>query len=333
MVQKHPYPASGQGGLEAALQLRPAQVAADEDQLVQALAFWPRRPRLLRLATEDHVDALEDELLVAAFHRQDALGAEDVRATFHQELGDPLIEPHLVALTGAFDANRAHRLVVLVVLFVLQKLRVCLKHTVQREALNADDLIQVNLRILGAEDGRQAVDAPDLLSQLLELCLRSNEVGLVDDDAVGEGHLLHGFVLHTFGLLLSEVLQGVLGVDHGDDPIQQHLRLDHVIGEERLRHRSRVRQPGGLDDHAVQLRAFQGGLLQDTPESLDEITAHGAADAAVVHFDDLLCTQALAACDELIVNADLAKLVLDDRIPLGMRLSQDMVQQGGLARP
>ena len=42
---------------------------------------------------------------------------------------------------------------------------------------------------LGVDDGCQAVDAPDLLGQHLNICLRSNEVGLVDDDAVGEGHL------------------------------------------------------------------------------------------------------------------------------------------------
>ena len=40
---------------------------------------------------------------------------------------------------------------------------------------------------------------------------------------------------------------------------QGHLRLDQVVGEEGLRHRGRVRQAGGLDDHPIQLRALGRG--------------------------------------------------------------------------
>ena len=66
-----------------------------------------------------------------------------------------------------------------------------------------------------------------------------------------------------------------------------------------------VREAGGLDDNRVEPAAPAHQPLDDA----NEIAAHGAADAAVVHLEDFL----VGADDEIIVDADLAELVDDHR--------------------
>jgi hypothetical protein len=52
-----------------------------------------------------------------------------------------------------------------------------------------------------------------------------DEVDLVEDDAVGEGELLDGLVLHALGLVVVEVLDEVLGVHHREDGVEAELLL------------------------------------------------------------------------------------------------------------
>src|SRR5207245_3783819 len=62
-------------------------------------------------------------------------------------------------------------------------------------------------------------------------------------------------------------------------------------------------------------------------EDADQIAAYGAADAAVVHLDDLL----FALLDEVGIDARLAELVLDHRDALAVLLLEDAVEERGLA--
>ena len=64
-------------------------------------------------------------------------------------------------------------------------------------------------------------------------------------------------------------------------------------------------------------------------ENAHQVAAHGAADAAVVHFEHLL----VDADDEVVVDADLAEFVDHDGVFLAVRLGEDAVEQGGLAGP
>src|SRR6202012_538004 len=59
----------------------------------------------------------------------------------------------------------------------------------------------------------------------------------------------------------------------------------------------------------------------------DEIAAHGAADAAIVHLEHFL----IGADDEVVVDADLAEFVDDHGVFLAVVFRQDTVQQRGLA--
>ena len=158
--------------------------------------------------------------------------------------------------------------------------------------------------------------ALDLALDLLELVL-AHQIGLVEQDHVGEGDLLLRLVA------LLELAEEVLGVDHGDDGVEPGTGLDLVVGEEGLRHRARVGQAGGLDQDAVELVL----ALHQAFEDADEVAAHGAADAAVVHLEHFL----VGVHHEVVVDAELAELVLDDGDVLAVLLAQDAVQQRGLA--
>jgi hypothetical protein len=62
-------------------------------------------------------------------------------------------------------------------------------------------------------------------------------------------------------------------------------------------------------------------------DDADQVPAHRAADAAIVHFEHLL----VGIDDEIVIDADLAELVDDDREFLAMRLGEDAVEKRGLS--
>ena len=100
--------------------------------------------------------------------------------------------------------------------------------------------------------------------------------------------------------------------------------LAHVlVDEEGLRHRRGIGEAGRLDDDRVEPALALHQPLDDA----DEVAAHRAADAAVVHLEHFL----VRADDEFVVDADLAELVDDDRVALAVRLAQDAVEQRRLA--
>jgi hypothetical protein len=61
-------------------------------------------------------------------------------------------------------------------------------------------------------------------------------------------------------------------------------------------------------------------------QGADQVAAHRAADAAVVHLDQLF----LGAHDQVAVDADLAEFVDDDGIAPAAGAGQDAVEQGRL---
>jgi hypothetical protein len=95
----------------------------------------------------------------------------------------------------------------------------------------------------------------------------------------------------------------VLGVDHGGDAVELRLGLDVFVDEEGLGHRAGIGQAGGLDDDGVEAAL----ALHQPRQHPDQVAAHRAADAAVVHLEDFF----VGADDQVVVDADLAELVDD----------------------
>ena len=161
------------------------------------------------------------------------------------------------------------------------------------------------------------VQAADVLLDLVQF-LRGCEIGLVEQDQVGEGDLLA-----RFGRLL-ELAGDVLGVDDGHHAVERELAPDALVGIEALRHRRRLRQPGGFDDHGVEL----GAVFRELEQAAHQIAPHRAADAAVVHLHDLL----VGGDQQVVVDTDLAVLVHDDRDAAAVIGGQDAIEQRRLTR-
>jgi hypothetical protein len=96
-----------------------------------------------------------------------------------------------------------------------------------------------------------------------------------------------------------------------------------VVHEEGLGDRHRIGKAGGLDDDGVEA----AGAAHQAFHDADQIAAHGAADAAVVHLVDFL----VGLDDQVVVDADLAEFVDDDGIALAVALGENAVEQRRLA--
>lgn len=69
------------------------------------------------------------------------------------------------------------------------------------------------------------------------------------------------------------------------------------------------------------------GAFHEAGHDANEVAAHGAADAAIVHFEDFF----VRAHDQVVVDADLAKLIDDNRVFLAVRFGQNTVEERGFA--
>jgi hypothetical protein len=163
---------------------------------------------------------------------------------------------------------------------------------------------------------RERIDRADAKLHIAQF-IGGHEIGLVQHEHIGKCDLVFRF-RRVLQALLHE-----LRIDHGDDRIERGLAAHGFVHEEGLRHRRRIREARGLDQNAVELAL----ALEQPVDDADEIAAHGAADAAVVHLEDFL----VRADDEVVVDADLAELVHDHGVFLAVRLRENAVQERGLA--
>src|SRR5690606_31056282 len=90
-----------------------------------------------------------------------------------------------------------------------------------------------------------------------------------------------------------------------------------------LRNGRRIGKAGRLDNDSVKFPL----ALQKAFDDADEIAAHRAAYAAIVHLEHFL----IRADDEFVVDADLAEFIDDDGVALAVLLGENAVEKGGLA--
>ncbi len=176
--------------------------------------------------------------------------------------------------------------------------------------------------------------------------LRADEVGLVEDDDIGEFHLIReeigdgAFVLFAEGLTgilerlaflpLAAEVQGIDDRDHGVEARHGVQTLTMFIGEgEGLRDRERLADAGGLDEEIVE--APSSGEPRDFDE---EVLTQRAADAAVAHFHHFFFGAgegSIAGLHHLSVHIDLAHVIDDDGYFAAFAVAEDVVEQGGFA--
>ena len=146
--------------------------------------------------------------------------------------------------------------------------------------------------------------------------LLGHQIGLVQDNLVGKGNLFAGLAA------VGKAKEHMFGVNHRGDTIELGARLDVLIDKEGLGHRPRIGQACGFNNDGVKAALALHQARQDP----DQVAAHRAANAAIVHLKDLF----VGTDDQVIIDTDLAKLIDDHRITLAVILREDAVEQGGL---
>ena len=200
--------------------------------------------------------------------------------------------------------------------FGLQEAWIEIGGAAEVEAADIEHAVDGNVAVARPVDPGRGIHPVQAGFEAVELS-GAGEVGLVEKQDVGEGDLFLRL------LAVVEVLGGIPGVDHGDDAIEPVGIADLGIGEESLCHGAGVGEAGGLDQHAIETIL----PLEQPAEDAEQIAAHGAAEAAVIHGEDLL----VGLDDELVVDAHFAEFVLDDGDPPAVLFGEDAVKKRGLA--
>ncbi|KEH10251.1 hypothetical protein GY14_07185 [Delftia tsuruhatensis] len=142
------------------------------------------------------------------------------------------------------------------------------------------------------------------------------QIGLVDDDQVGPGHLaLQRVGQQRIGGLRE---QGA-GIQHHDDSIERQTR----IGQAQLGDAPGVGDAAGLDHHGVEALA----LLQHADQGHGQVIADLAAHAAIGQRDGV----AAVVLDQACIDVERAEVVDQHGQPLAIRMAQPVVEQRGLA--
>ena len=193
-------------------------------------------------------------------------------------------------------------------------------NTLQLETAPPQHRIQRNIGTLRSVNRRQRVDCFQTRFDDAQL-VDGNEFGFVKHNLIGKGDLFNSFAT------VGEAQQNVFGVDNRGNRIEYGTFLQKMIDEEGLRHRAGIGQAGGLDDDGIERFCAIGLPRQQAVQGADQVAAHRAADAAVVHLEQLF----VGVQDEVVVDADFAELVDDHCITMTMVFRQDAVKQRGFA--
>ena len=191
---------------------------------------------------------------------------------------------------------------------------------VEAEETAGDDGFGRRIRV---QQRRAGVEPVQSLAQERKACLVRDEIGLGDDDPLGDGRLLHRFAMRI------ERGGAVDRIDHRHHAFDRVAHRQIGMIEHRMQDRRRIGEAGGLDDHALERQdAAVVALAQQVLERRDEVAAHGAAQAAGGEQNHAL----VDGFHQQVIEADLAELVDDHHRVLQRRILQEPVEQGGFAR-
>jgi len=198
--------------------------------------------------------------------------------------------------------------------------------TVEVETADPEHKVEIHVGLLCTLDAGKVVDGAHTVLNAEELRL-VHQVGLVEDETVGERNLFEGLVHYAFGLLLVEVHHGMLCVHEGDDAVKAQRVQQVGLQIKGLNDGSRIRQTRGLDQNVIELALL---LSHESTEHINQVAANGAAEATVVEEHDVLLSILLER-DKFAVDVNLAKLVFDDDDALAMITRKNTVQERRLA--
>lgn len=146
-----------------------------------------------------------------------------------------------------------------------------------------------------------------------------HQIGLVQQDDVGEGRLFPG---------LDAVFQIALQVDcvgYRNKRVQLKPGLDLIDNKERRSDRGGVRQTRRFDQHGIEFGA--PGQIRQGP---DQVLPNGTTQTTVIKFHQLLV---ILGDHQLSIYADLTELIDDNRHFVPVPTMQDMIEKGCFSRP
>jgi len=302
--------------VEALRQSIAIQVSSDEGETALG---WSSVPGTTCCGIQNHMDSLENHTFRISLYGKDALHPKNVLALGAQKFREPFVEFLPVAMAIAFDTDARNLVVVMVVMVLvlfLQKVRVDFHCVIKVKAADIENFGKLDLCIGSAVNPGHGVNPAQASLKRIEFCGRS-EIALVEEDHVGEGDLFLCFIA------VIEVKQDVPCIHERDDCINQELCLHLIVGEKCLHDGSRVSETRGFDENAIELVPAFHQIAEDA----DEVAAHGAADAAVVHLKEFL----FRVDHEFVVDADLSKFIFDHGDSQAVLFGEDAVEQGGFA--
>ncbi len=163
---------------------------------------------------------------------------------------------------------------------------------------------------------------PDPMLERLEL-LGRDEVTLADENLIGKTNL-PPCLLPVVQLRLR-----MLGIDQGDDGIEQKLLGDFLVHKKSLGHRARVGQARGLHHHPVKVQQTLAALGPKQLQGGAQVLTDGATDTAIAHLHNGLLG---IAHQNFVIDVFFSKLVLDDGDLAAVGLGQHTLEQRRLAR-
>jgi len=207
--------------------------------------------------------------------------------------------------------------VALIVAVVLEEVGVDVKLGVEVEALEVEHLGNGHFAEVHALLRCPGVHVLDTVGQVVGLG-SGDQIGLADEDLVGKTDLAARF------LALVKLRLAVLGVDQGDDGVEQVELGDFVVHEEGLGDGARVGHAGGFDHHAVEGEGAGFFLFGQIGQGVAQILADRAADAPIVHLDDLFLG---VGHEDVVVDVFLAEFIFNDGDALTVCFGQEAFEQ------
>ena len=143
-----------------------------------------------------------------------------------------------------------------------------------------------------------------------------HQIGFVQQQDVAIHHL------RAAHLAFQQLVVEVLRIDQGDDRIKSGL-IAELAAQEGHRHGQGIRQARGFHHEIVD----GVGALKDAIHRFQKLAIDGATDAAVAQLDHVIA----GADHQVVVDADLAKLIHQHRGFHPVLVGEDVIEKGGFA--
>jgi len=314
--------------------------------LAHALFVWA--PEAVRDGVEHHLHSLEDDPFGLPFDLKNTFAPVHIGSRRLDHLGQPRLNPLELKRTLLNQIKRPDGFIVmmlvwwerfigqsgfvtmsvlmvrivlmsmLVFVFVLFMRRLGRQGQRRQQIARFDvqNVTDLDLSVAGAMDAGERIDFTKALGGVFQFRWR-NEIDFVQQDDIGESDLSGGFSA------VSQLLVQMFRIYDRHNRVEPQ-PLGQFGGTKGVGDRARVGQAGCFDQDIIEAFLFP----QQRAETFDQVAADPATKTAIIQFEDFF----IDTNDQLVVDANRAELVDDDRALVTVLLRDQVVEERGLAR-